>query len=201
MVSSPPKYAMQDLLQGALSTAIQQKLTRFFECPAKMARLLVFAQGAESSALLDLVAFYVTQHCARNNVRVATSTSVVRYSVFCQYRKMVNQYTKAYFSPAPIASALDRSWNGLPLPQAHFFFWIISNDIDHEFFKQRDSLNAEMLKYRQTITKAYRERQRARSSKRRREGTGGCELMPTAARQARSAPVDVVACCRAFTDL
>lgn len=181
-------------MSGPLGAAVLQKVTRYFNQPDQMGRFLAFADSDDRDELLGLVAFYVTQHCARNNVRIKCSRSVVRYSVFPQYRKMVNQYTKAYFSvDRPSSHTSVRALSGMSLPQSHFLFWFISNDIDEAFLPQRDFLKVEMHKHRAAVTKAYRDRQRIRKMPRPGCATV-CALMPTAARESRLSPVDVVCC-------
>jgi hypothetical protein len=175
-----------------LRAAVRQKLDRYFKTPAHAKRLHVFTSTTDRDHLLELLSFYVTQHCARKNVRVARR----RYSIFCQYRKMVNQYSKAYFSadrpPGSKTSVLTRNTT-ISLPQMHFLFWLISNDIDLDFLPQQTSLEESMKSHRKAVTKAYRERQRFRKSAVPCKGAY-CALMPTAARQSRHSPVDVVAC-------
>jgi hypothetical protein len=134
-------------MRDSASVLLEQKVTRFFsleENAARKRRLIAHSQ---------VVAFYVTQFCARNNVVIFSSSAdaAVGYPVYVQYKKMANLYGKPMFS-VPVERASK-------LAVLHFFYWFISRDIDRVFLADAKQLTIEMQLHRQSVSRVYRVRQ------------------------------------------
>lgn len=133
----------------------------------------------------DVLAYYVTQHCARKHVVIRT-TDCLGYSVYAQYKKMANTYSRGLFAAPPRRTP--HFADTLPLPIHHFLYWVISRDVDVAFWSQYPVITAAMQSHRKTTSRGYR----ARQERKRKRGTDLAPLQPTASMCAKLAPMCVL---------
>ena len=152
------------LATGAMSSATEQSVVR------KVVKFLLSEKNVERFAavlskhgsVLDILAYYVCQHCARSNVIVHG------YPVFAQYRSMSLLYTKAYFAILPHHSAAGTTTTvhvrgrEITLGQAHFLWWLVIHDIDLDFLSQVHAMEVDMQTHKRFMSRKYRLRQKAK---------------------------------------